>query len=259
MPRECARSRSEGRSRPARHALRSPESRSCSDCRHYDHAMPRRAALLAVLAAVISLTAATAPVGAEVRIGSNLISQPDTAGVCGPTECTAGNIALPPAKRALQGVLSPVNGTIASWLYRAGASSPNPISLQVLHPNGGLSFTATGTSSAVPVVGGVQGQFGTALPIGIGDAIGLRTQGAQVLTSGIAGATQISWTSPALAQGSTRDGAVTADVETLVQAIIAPTSSVGFGAIERRKKKGTAGIRVSVPNAGTLSYSGLGV
>jgi hypothetical protein len=219
--------------------------------------MPRRASLLAAIW-VASLVVA-APAAAEVRIGSNLISQPDSAGVCAAVDCTATNLALPPSKQAPQGVTSPINGTVTAWLYRAAASATTQISLRVLHPNGGLSFTGAGTSSAVPVVGGVQGQFGTALPIGIGDGIGVNARGAQVVTGGVSGASQGFWTLPPLADGSTRHATVAPDAETMVQAIVQPTNTVRFGPIRRNKRKGTAGVVVAVPNAGTLSYAGLGV
>jgi hypothetical protein len=221
--------------------------------------MPRRAALLAVLATAASLTAAATPAGAEVRIGSNLLSQPDSAGACSGVDCTATNLALPSSKQAFQGLVSPVNGTVTAWLYRAAGSAAAQISLRVLHPNGGLSFTGAGTSSSVPVVGGVQGQFGTALSIGIGDAIGVNANGAQIVADAVAGATQGSWTLPPLADGSTRNATVGADAETMVQAIIQPTNTVRFGGIRRNKRKGTASVLVAVPNAGVLAYSGVGV
>jgi hypothetical protein len=220
--------------------------------------MPRRAPLLAVLAAAVTLIAA-APAGAEVRIGSNLLSQPDSAGVCIAVECTATNVALPASKRAAQGLVSPVNGTVSAWLFRAAGSVATQISLRVLHPNGGLSFTGAGTSSAVPVVGGVQGQFGTDLAIGIGDSIGVNANGAEIVATGVPGATQGTWALPPLADGSTRNATVATDAETEVQAIIQPTNTVGFGAVQRNKRKGTATVRIQVPNAGTLSYSGAGI
>jgi hypothetical protein len=219
--------------------------------------MPWRAALLAALGAA-ALGFAT-PAGAEIRIGSNLLSQPGGAGVCSAGECTATNLALPPSKQAPQGVASPINGTVTAWLYRSAGPAATLISFRVLHPNGGLSFTGAGTSSSVPVVGGVQGQFATALPIGIGDGIGVNANGAEVVTSGIAGASQGSWTLPPLADGSTRSATVAAGAETMVQAIVQPTNTVGFGAVRRNKRKGTASVVVAVPNAGTLSYAGLGI
>ncbi len=219
--------------------------------------MPWRALLLAALAAISLIPAA--PASAEVRVGSNLISQPDSAGVCSAVDCTATNLALPASKRAAQGLVSPVNGRVSAWLYRAAGSAAALISLRVLHPNGGLSLTGAGTSSSVPVVGGVQGQFGTNLPIGIGDAIGVNANGAEIVATGVLAATQGSWTLPPLADGGTRNATVGADAETEVQAIIQPTNTVSFGAIRRNKRKGTASVRIEVPNAGTLKYSGVGV
>src|SRR5882672_8018383 len=105
--------------------------------------MPRRASLLAALAVAITLIAAGTAAGAALRIGSNLISTPTTAGVCD-VDCTVANLALPGSNRAPDGIVSPVNGAVTNWSYRSGAPSGPPISLRVLHPTGGLSFTGAG-------------------------------------------------------------------------------------------------------------------
>jgi hypothetical protein len=173
-------------------------------------------------------------------------------------DCTVVNIALPPSKQAADGVVSPVNGTVTNWVYRSGGPSGPPISFRVLKPTGGLSFTGAGTTASVPVFGGIRGQFAADIPIAIGDSVGLDTNGAQVFTDGIAGATQGSWTGPPLADGSTRAATPNAGFETMVQATIQPTNTVGFGAVRRQKRKGTATVTVSVPNVGVLSYGGKG-
>jgi hypothetical protein len=219
--------------------------------------MPRRAVFLAALAA--ALIAATAPAYASVRIGSSLISTPSSAGVCSGTDCTVANLALPASGQTFDGLTSFVNGTVTNWSYRSAAPSGPPLSLRVIHPAGGLSFTGAGTTVSTPVFGGIRGLFPANLPIVIGDSIGLDANSAQVMSDGIAGATQVAWTGPPLADGSTRAGAAVTGVETMVQATIQPTNTVRPGAVRRRKRKGTATVTVDVPNAGTLSYGGPGV
>jgi hypothetical protein len=220
--------------------------------------MPRRAALLAALAAAITLIPAGTAAGAALRIGSNLLSTPTGAGVCA-VDCTVANLALPASNQTPDGIVSPVNGTVTNWSYRSAAPSGAPISLRVLHPTGGSSFTGAGTTPSAPVFGGIQGQFPANLPIAIGDYLGLNAGGAQVIADGIAGAAQVSWTGPPLADGSTRSATVNPGVETLIQATIQPTNTVRFGAVKRRKRKGTATMTVAVPNAGSLSYAGRGI
>jgi hypothetical protein len=219
--------------------------------------MPRRAPLLAALAAAITLIAAGTAAGAALRIGSNLISTPTGAGVCA-ADCTAANLALATSNQTTDGIVSPVNGTVTNWSYRSAAPSGNPISLRVVHPVGGTSFTGAGTTPSAPVFGGIRGLFPANLPIGIGDYIGLDANGAQVLADGVAGATQVSWTGPPLADGSTRSATVNPGVETLIQATIQPANTVRFSAIKRRKRTGTATVTVAVPNAGSLRYAGVG-
>jgi hypothetical protein len=216
--------------------------------------MPRRAVFLAALAALVAVTA---PAGASVRIGSNLISTPTGAGVCA-AACTVANLALPAANQTTDGVVSPVNGVATNWSYRSGAPSGPPISLRVLHPTGGLGFTGAGTTPSVTVFGGIRGLFPANLPVEIGDHIGLEANGAQVIADGVSGAVQGSWTGPPLADGTTRGATVNLGVETLVQATIQPTNTVRFGAVQRRKRKGTATMTVAVPNGGNLTYAGMG-
>jgi hypothetical protein len=220
--------------------------------------MPRRAPLLAALAAAVTLIAAPVPVHASMRIGSNLLSMPTSAGVCSAMDCTVVNLALPGSNQAPDGIVSPANGVVSNWSYRSGAPSAQPIRLRVLHPAGGLSFTGAGTTPSVPVFGGIRGLFSANLPIEIGDYIALDANGAQVLATGVAGALQGSWTGPPLADGSTRGATASPGVETMVQVTIQPTNAVRFGAIKRRKTKGTATVAVAVPNAGSLSYTGVG-
>jgi len=219
--------------------------------------MPRRASLLAALAAT-TLIAVAAPAGAAVRIGSNLISTPTSAGVCTAMDCTVVNLVLPGSNQTPDGIVSPVNGVVTNWSYRSGAPSGPPISLRVLHPTGALSFTGAGTTPSVSVFGGIRGLFPADLPIETGDYIALEANGAQVLADGVAGAVQGSWTGPPLADGSTRSATANPGVETMVQATIQPTNTVRFGAVQRRKGKGTATVTVAVPNAGSLSYAGAG-
>jgi hypothetical protein len=220
--------------------------------------MPRRAAFLAVLVAAAT-TAVSASAGAAVRIGSNLLSTPASAGVCSGADCTVVNLALPASNRTPDGIVSSVNGTVTNWSYRSAGPSGPPISLRVVHPTGGLSFTGAGTTASAPVFGGIRGLFPANLPIEIGDLVGLEANGAQVMVDGVPGATQGSWTSPPLADGSNRPATTSPGVETMVQATIQPTNTVRFGAVQRHRRKGTATVDVAIPNAGTLAYGGPGV
>lgn len=69
-------------------------------------------------------------------------------------------------------IKSPVNGTIVSWRIRE-ASSSFKYKLRVLAPGTGVDFTGAGTSAAVSPVGFGLETFPTALPIKVGQLIGI--------------------------------------------------------------------------------------
>jgi hypothetical protein len=226
----------------------------------------RRKGLLSAGLIVAALAASAGSAQGAVTIGSNLagIPQENMPG-CGSagSPCTATNLSLPAASQAAGGLTSPVNGTVTSW--RASANMGNNISLQVLRPVSGTTYTGVATSAAASWPGpGISPSFATSLPISQGDAIGLRSPNANLIFARpIPGAAVGVWylapTGP-LADGATRAADATGNsTEALVQATIEPTNTIAFGALTRNKKKGTATQTITLPNPGQLSYSGTGV
>jgi hypothetical protein len=224
-----------------------------------------------LLAAGLIFTALAASAGSAqgaVTIGSNFTSAPPTANAPGceadGVTCTATNLSLPPSNVAPGGLFSPVNGTVTSWSI--ATIDVHEISLQVLRPAGGTTYTGVATSAPVSYMLPLDQPFpqnATNLPIKIGDGIGLRDPHANFIYANTIGGQVAAWylaPNGPLGDGQTR----TADVvgnneEVLVQATIEPTNTVTAGTIARNKKKGTATVTISVPNAGQLSYTGTGV
>jgi hypothetical protein len=168
---------------------------------------------------VVAGFGAVAPAQGAVTIGSNLGSNANSNN-CGAADCTTTNLTLP-ADVAPNGLTSPINGVVTSWRFKSG-SNGNTVALRVLRPNAGVSFTGAGTSSSVTSASGINGPFLTSLAIRAGDHVGLdRSNGAIVLSTDVGG-TQLFWTMPTLADGSTRDGTVAATQEVLVQAVVEP-------------------------------------
>jgi hypothetical protein len=197
-----------------------------------------------------------------VTIGSNLSAIPAIT-VCPAVDCTATNLTLVPATVAPGGLTSPVNGTVTSWGFRStGAAAGDPVRLRVLRGVTTAVFptgTGAGTSAAVPDASGVVGPNPTSLAIGAGDSVGLDFNSA-VVAANTPSARMTDWLVPPLADGSTRDASGTfSNTELLVQATVEPTNTVTFGTVVPNKKKGTATVTMTVPNAGALSYGGLGV
>jgi hypothetical protein len=223
--------------------------------------MRRRASLAVVLGAITIGSLAGSAQGA-VTIGSTLSATPAIS-VCPAVDCTATNVALVPATVASGGLTSPVNGTVTSWSFRStGAAAGDPIRLRVLRGVTTAVFptaTGAGASGAVPDASGVVGPNPTSVAIGAGDSVGLDFNSA-VVAANTPSARMADWIAPPLADGSTRDSSNTfSNTELLVQATVEPTNTVAFGTAVRNKKKGTATVTMTVPNAGTLSYGGFGV
>lgn len=213
----------------------------------------RGSGLLALAAIAISAFAASAQ--AAVTIGTDLGWPADETSPGCLVACTVVNTAVPAADMAPDGLASPVNGTVTGWRFKT-VTAGGSVYLRVLRPAGGMSFTGVGTSAmATPISSSLpQGPFATSLPIRIGDHVGLDASAGQTVIADTP-ATQLYWNAPPLADGQTRAG-TSGNREPMVQAIVDPTNAVTFGAITRNKKKGTATVPMSVPNAGTLSYGG---
>lgn len=211
--------------------------------------------VLSVILASAAVLAAAVPAPAAVTIGSNLASDPMLNQNCN-IPCTTANLALIPANSAPGGVTSPVNGTVTSFSVRSGSANPNAVALRVLHPEGGLNYTGAGTTSLVSIGTGITGPIATNLPIEAGDAIGLDSPNGNLVLAANPGATQIFWSIPPLAEGSTRPGLAGGAYETMVQATIEPDNSLDFGKLKRKQKKGIAKLKITVPNAGVLRFAG---
>jgi hypothetical protein len=221
-------------------------------------AMRRKGFLAAGMVAMA--LAAAGPAQGAVTIGNNLTTTASTNMPGCNIPCTATNRSLPASSMAPGGVTSPVNGTVTSWRLRANAA-PN-VRLRVLRPGGGTTSTGVATSGPAGFAGpeGISPPIATSLPIQIGDGVGLDSpNGNLIFGANILGDT-LFWNAPPLADGSQRAADGNGPMaEVLVQATVEPTNTVTFGAVTRNKKKGTATVTMSVPNAGQLSYSETGV
>ena len=102
-----------------------------------------------------------------------------------------------------------------------------------------------------------QGPFPTSLPIRAGDFVGLNATALQTPLIDTP-AMELYWNAPTLADSQTAQGTA-GTREVAVQAQVEPTNTVTFGTPARNKKKGTAAITMTVPNAGDLIYSGNGL
>jgi hypothetical protein len=215
--------------------------------------MRRGSHLLAGLTLALGFALGGSAQGA-VTIGSNLTGPADEINPGCSVACTIMNLAVP-TDTAPGGLTSPVNGTVTSWQFKS-VTAGGSIALRILRPAGGNSFTGAGTSAPMTPNGTVpaQGPFVTSLPIRAGDFVGLNATAMQTPLIDTP-ATELYWNAPTLADGQTAQG-TSGTREVAVQAVVEPSNTVTFGTVSRNKKKGTARITMTVPNAGTLSYGG---
>lgn len=214
---------------------------------------------IAALASLGGVAQGAVTIGSSLGVTANL-NDPG----CETVPCTATNLSLPPTSQAPGGLLSPVNGTATSW--KLGAMNADTISLQVMRPVSGTTYTGVSTSTPVSYMlnmGDPIPSNQTSLPIQIGDGLGLRDPNENFVYANTAGAQVGAWylvPGGPLGDGQTRAADIVGNNrEALVQATIEPTNTLTFGALARNKKKGTATVSLTVPNPGQLIYAGQSV
>lgn len=222
--------------------------------------MRRRPVISAALAIGVSL--ALVPSAMGVTIGSNLASSPTTnTPGCGNAglPCTAMTFDAPPALVASGGLRSPIDGVVTSWTFKSGSTPAGPsVSLRVLRPVSGFSFTGAGTSTPQAATGPTNGPFLTQLPISVGDAIGLNSASAALVLAESPGATMVYWQIPSLADGETRMGLSSTPREVMVQATVEPTTTTTTDPVQilkakKRQKLAKAAVNAELDKSGTVS------
>ncbi|MGA9371517.1 MAG: hypothetical protein WBV53_06685 [Solirubrobacterales bacterium] len=203
--------------------------------------------------------AATGTALGAVTIGSTLTADPagTAPGGCNSFECTAANRGLNAAAAAPGGLGSPVNGVVTSWRVKSGSSGM--VRLRVLHFVGGTTFAGGPKTLPFPVGPGLSAPIATALPIGLGEGVGLDSSMGMLDQALNTSATEVNWFNPPLAEGDTRAGNAGGGYEVLVQATVEPTTAFSLGPVKRNKKKGKAIVTANLPNPGTLTYTHKGV
>lgn len=181
-----------------------------------------------VLAAALAAPASS--LGAAT-IGSNLNgnTDDDLPGYCNaaPLGCTATNLSLPAGSAAAGGVTSPINGVVTSWKVKSNdGTGTQSLSMRVLRPAGGASYTGAGTSAPIAPSVGIN-TASTQLRINAGDSIGLNNSQSKLVFANTPGANTLAWGNPngfanGLNDGATGTGQAFGNKETLVQANVEP-------------------------------------
>jgi hypothetical protein len=191
---------------------------------------------LALPVALLVLVLAPAPGEAAVTIGSNLngTGADNLGGYCpGGGTCTGTNLSLPAGSTAAGGLTSPISGVVVRWRVKSG-SAGNPVSLRILRPAGGASFTGAGTRTGGTTTANIA-ETASRVSIQAGDSIGLNIGNSALVWANTGGANGLVWGSingfpGGLADGATAAGAAQNGKELLVQATVEPDADGdGFG------------------------------
>lgn len=218
---------------------------------------PRRAlARRGVISGLASLllAAGVSPAFASVTLGQLAPADPE--------DCGDGFDVLQPTVTSGNTYVSPATGTVTSWSTRASPVAGKSLSMKIFRKVADpVTYTVVGHDGPRPLNAGAVNTFPTSIPVNAGDVLGLHT-GPVNDTGCIFPVPGESF--PAL-EGSLGDGqsGVFEGTETgfrlNITAIVEPSNTITLGKPTLNKKKGTATIAATVPNAGELTASGRGV
>ena len=136
----------------------------------------------------------------------------------------------------------------------------NTFTFRVVRPAGGGTFTGAGSSAPQTLFNGFDDltrTFDTSLPIRAGDQIGLgATNSAGTPTSGVTGTSFENFAD--FADGSQSGAPLSTSSNSLVlfNADVEPTNTFSLSAAQANKKRGTATVVATLPNAGSLQVQG---
>jgi hypothetical protein len=157
----------------------------------------------------------------------------------------------------------PVDGTITSYRTLQGASDPGVAwKLKTFRPTGAPDeFEVTAADQPRVLTPNTLNTFATDIPVTAGDMLGLNRAvgGSGCTITGALGGTTKSLFPGDLAVGASATFFAESTRRLNIEATVEPLNTFTFGAVTRNKKKGTARLAVTVPNAGELTVGGKGV
>jgi hypothetical protein len=215
-----------------------------------------RFALVASLAA-LSLAASASPAPASVTIGQ---TEPPGGGLyCGGS---AADIVQPAVSFGTSYAV-PLAGRITSWTTGAAAPGGQAWTMKVWRevPGAGLTYVAVGHDGPHTLIGGVVNTFPANVPVQPGDLLGLNVgpSGGSACFFPVGGETFLYRVPSDLADGQSGAFITQPDGRINISAVVEPSNSFTLGKPKLNKKKGTATLKVSLPNPGILALGGKGV
>ncbi len=202
---------------------------------------PRRLVLSLLTMSAAALALGGTVQAATVTVGSPL-SAPFEPQFCTPAATCTGLMATLPESGAV--ATSPQDGLIVRWRILKG-SPGRQYKLRVLTPNGGLAYSATGTSApGTPAGEGVE-TFPTALPVKAGQTIGIDLEaGAEIGFIENNGGLLVSW-SPALPEGPMPFAPDSLNAEIAFNADVQPRPTISSISPAKGSFKGGASVAIA--------------
>jgi len=210
----------------------------------------------AMCTAAVLLIAGAPPAAASVTIGQLAPGTP--MGFADPS----GTLdVLQPAVTTGNTYVAPGNGTITSWSHNAAVGAGQMMTFKVFRLVSGSTYTVVGHDGPRSLTGGAVNAFPANIGVKPGDVI--------VLSFGVAPPAK-AWfyavpgdafleRNGSLADGQSGTFQPNPDRRLNVAAVFAPTNVFELRGIALHRKKGTADLKLRVPNPGELVLSGNGV
>ena len=210
----------------------------------------------AVCIAVGLLFAGASPAAASVTIGQLAPGTP--MGFADPS----GTLdVLQPAVTSGNSYTVPGTGTIASWSHNAAAGSGQTMTFKIFRQVTGSTYTVVGHDGPRSLTGATVNTFPANIGVKPGDVIGLSfsvAPPAKAWFFAVPGDAFIERNGN-LADGQSGTFIPNTDRRLNVTAAFVPTNVFTIRGVAPHRKKGTATLKVSVPNPGELVLSGNGV
>jgi hypothetical protein len=155
------------------------------------------------------------------------------------------------------------NGVITSWTHRSQAGAGQQVILKIFRKIGDPArYQVVAHDGPHTVTQNTLTTFPASLEVKAGDVLGISGAGGLAsIGCYFAGPGNIAFRNGNLLDGGVGDFTVDAgpNKRLNVSAVVAVSNSFTVGAVARNKKKGTATVTVTLPNAGELVLSGNGV
>jgi hypothetical protein len=155
------------------------------------------------------------------------------------------------------------SGVITSWTHRSQAGAGQQVTLKIFRKVGDPArYQAVAHDGPHPVTQNTTTTFPASVEVKAGDVLSITgISGSASIGCYFAGPGQIAFRMGNLLDGDIGDFSVDANPNKRLNlsAVVAVSNSFTVGAIARNKKKGTATVAVTLPNAGELVLSGNGV